>query len=94
MAKAAEWKPNTPLHLVTSPDLARLLCDLRGYEASEVECPWLPLRQAGTYRGMKVMVDPYFPTNRILIATGELTIPGAMNIISSTGVHVQNFETL
>jgi hypothetical protein len=88
VAKAAEWKPNEQLYIVTSPENVELLEQMGNFQACMVEYNELPLGQIGIYREMKVMVDPYFPTNKILVAKGDLTIPGAMNIISSTNITI------
>lgn len=88
MGKAAQWQSEAQLYLVVSPDNVELIEQMRNFQAQKVECNELPLSQVGLYRGMKVMVDPYFPTNKILVAKGDLTIPGAMNIISSTNITI------
>ena len=88
MGKAAQWQPETQLYLVLSPENVELIEQMRNFQAERVEYDGLPLSQVGLYRGMKVMVDSYFPPNKILVAKGDLTIPGAMNIISSTNITI------
>jgi len=88
MGKAAQWQPETQLYLVASPENIDLIEQMRNFQAEKVEYDELPISQVGLYRGMKVMVDAYFPPNMILVAKGDLTIPGAMNIISSTNITI------
>lgn len=88
MGKAAQWQPETQLYLVASPENIDLIEQMRNFQAEKVEYDELPISQVGLYRGMKVMVDAYFPPNKILVAKGDLTIPGAMNIISSTNITI------
>lgn len=88
MGKAAQWQPETQLYLVASPENIDLIEQMRNFQAEKVEYDGLPISQVGLYRGMKVMVDAYFPPNKILVAKGDLTIPGAMNIISSTNITI------
>jgi hypothetical protein len=88
MGKAAQWQPETQLYLVTSPENVELIEQMRNFQVQKVEYNELPIDQVGLYRGMKVMIDAYFPTDKILVAKGNLTIPGALNIISSTNIKI------